>query len=341
MDRPTPRPSFLGPAHPAARRLVAVCVLAVTLLPTRAAEASPTGIQATPSGDPVVAAAGDIACDPAADPFEDGNGTATKCHMKATSATLQNLLASTNLQRILPLGDEQYQCGGLEAFEESYGPTWGQTALQAISSPVPGDQEYRTTGGTDCSATPAGGYFSYFGLAAGDPTKGYYSFDIGAWHIVALNSMCRNIGGCGRRSPEYAFLQADLAAHPTACTLAYWHHPRFASSGSGGTSSMGKFWDALYAAGAEVVLNGHHHFYERFAPQTPSQQASASGIREFVVGTGGRNLARFATVQPNSEVRGNSAFGVLSLTLHPTSYDWRFVPEAGQTFSDSGTTACH
>jgi len=104
---------------------------------------------------------------------------------------------------------------------------------------------------------------------------------------------------------------------------------------------MGKFWDALYAAGAEVVLNGHHHFYERFAPQTPSQQASASGIREFVVGTGGRNLARFATVQPNSEVRGNSAFGVLSLTLHPTSYDWRFVPEAGQTFSDSGTTACH
>jgi hypothetical protein len=261
--------------------------------------------------------------------------------MKATSAILQNLLASTNLQRILPLGDEQYECGGLQAFGQSYGPTWGQSALKAITSPVPGDQDYKTAGGTGCSATPGAGYFSYFGPAAGDPSKGYYSFDVGAWHIVALNSMCRNIGGCGSGSPEYNFLKTDLAAHPTTCTLAYWHHPRFASSASGGTSSMGKFWDALYAAGAEIVLSGHNHFYERFAPQTSTQVASASGIREFVVGTGGRNLASPSTVQPNSEVRNASAFGVLTLTLHPTSYDWQFISEAGQTFTDSGSTACH
>ncbi len=325
------------------RRVFAVCflvALVIALLPAAEAASSATAL-ADGTGDPVIAAAGDIACDPATAPFNGGDGTATKCHMKATSAVLQNLLATSNLQRILAIGDTQYQCGGLEAFNQSYGPTWGQSSLKAITSPVPGEQEYLTSGGTGCSATPGGGYFSYFGSAAGDPSKGYYSFDVGAWHIIALNSVCRNVGGCGLTSPEYTFLQADLAAHPTTCTLAYWHHPRFASSKSGGSKVTAKFWDALYAAGAEVVLNGNQHFYERFAPQTPSQVASSDGIREFVVGTGGKSLAKFATVQPNSEVRGNSAYGVLELTLHPTSYDWQFIPEAGNTFADSGTTTCH
>jgi len=321
------------------RRRPALCLVAAAAL--TATLVSPNVAQATGTGDPVVAAAGDIACDPGTTPFNDGNGTATKCHMKATSAILQNLLASTNLQGILAVGDTQYQCGGLQAFNQSYGPTWGQSALKAITSPVPGDQEYLTSGGTDCSATPGGGYFSYFGSASGDPSKGYYSFDIGSWHIVALNSVCRQVDGCGRRSGQYEFLQADLAAHPTMCTLAYWHHPRFVSSASGGSTNVAKFWDALYAAGAEVVLGGNQHVYERFAPQTPSQQASATGIVEFVVGTGGKSHGKFSTIQSNSEVRNASAYGVLALTLHPTSYDWQFISEAGQTFSDSGSIACH
>jgi len=327
--------------HRTVWRLLVACLWAAALLPAGVAEAGTMGATAITTGDPVVAAAGDIACDPAAAAFNGGNGTATKCHMKATSTLLLNLAASTNLQRILAIGDTQYACGGLEAFNQSYGPTWGQAGLKELTSPVPGEQEYLTTGGTGCSTTPGGGYFSYFGSAAGDPSKGYYSFDIGAWHIVALNSTCRDIGGCGLQSPEYQFLQADLAAHPTACTLAYWHKPRFASSSDGGTKSVAKFWNALYAAGAEIVLGGNQHFYERFAPQTPSQEASAAGIREFVVGTGGKSHGDPSVAPPNSEVRNNSAYGVLALTLHPTSYDWQFVPEAGQTFTDSGTTACH
>jgi hypothetical protein len=327
--------------HRIPRRLVVVFALAVSLLPASAAEGATTPIQTTATGDPVVAAAGDIACDPAAAPFKGGNGTATKCHMKATSAILQNLLATTNLQRILAVGDTQYVCGGLDAFNQSYGPTWGQTALKALTSPVPGDQEYLTSGGTGCSTTPGGGYFTYFGSAAGDPEEGYYSFDVGAWHVIALNSVCRQVDGCGAHSDQYRFLRADLAAHPTMCTLAYWHHPRFASSVSGGTKGTAKFWDALYASGAEIVLGGNQHVYERFAPQTPSQQASADGIREFVVGTGGKSHGKLSATAPNSEVRNNTAYGVLALTLHPASYDWQFIPEAGQTFSDSGTTACH
>jgi acid phosphatase type 7 len=291
------------------------------------------------TGDPVVAAAGDIACDPASGAYRGGNGSGTRCHMKYTADVLENLLATTNLQRILAVGDNQYDCGGLQAYNQSYAPTWGQTALKAITSAVPGDNEYLTTGGTDCAANAAG-YFSYFGSAGGPPGKGYYSFDVGTWHILALNSECKQIGGCDVGSPQYQFVQSDLAAHPTKCTLAFWHKPRFASSTSGGSTNTAPFWTLLYNAGAEIVLSGHHHVYERFAPQTPSQQASPNGIREFTVGTGGNSHGKFGTIQPNSEVH-NTPYGVLKLTLHPTSYDWQFLPEAGQTFTDSGSTNCH
>jgi hypothetical protein len=297
----------------------------------------------TPPGsttDPVVAAAGDMACDPASSAFRAGNGTAAKCHAKATAAILQNLLSTTNLQKILPVGDNQYECGGLQAYNQSYALSWGQSALKAISAPVPGDNDYLTSGGTDCPTTPGAGYYAYFGSAAGDPSKGYYSYEVGAWHVVALNAQCSFVA-CGVGSPQYQFLQADLAAHPAMCTLAVWHQPRFASSNGSGTSSVAAFWDLLYAAGAEVVLNGHHHVYERFAPQTPSQQASANGIRQFTVGMGGKSLGKFVGIQPNSEVRNNTTYGVLKLTLHPTSYDWQFIPEAGKTFTDSGSTNCH
>jgi acid phosphatase type 7 len=217
----------------------------------------------------------------------------------------------------------------------SYGLTWGQ--FKSITFPVVGNHEYLTAA--------AAGYFQYFGSAAGKSNQGYYSFDIGAWHLIALNAECSNVGGCQVGSPQETWLKADLAAHSNTCTLAYWHQPRFSSGKAGNWTQYSTFWQDLYAANADVVLGGHDHDYERFAPQNPSHQADpAQGIREFVVGTGGADhggAGGFPSIQPNSQVRDNTTFGVLKLTLHPTSYSWAFVPEAGQTFTDSGTTNCH
>jgi Bacterial Ig-like domain len=219
-----------------------------------------------------------------------------------------------------------------------------------------GNHEYYTPGSTASSG--ASGYFGYFGNAA-SPTdapgctvncKGYYSYDLGSWHVVVLNSNCAEVGGCGAGSPQEVWLRNDLQAHPSACTLAYFHHPRFSSSGIGNNSAMVPFWKALYDAGAEVVLNGHAHNYERFAPQTPDGQAKSDyGIREFIVGTGGKSLNSFGTPRPNSEVRltDNSVprgnFGVIKLTLHPGdpgSYDWQFVT-IDRTVADYGSASCH
>ena len=236
------------------------------------------------------------------------------------------------MQTVLALGDLQYPGGAFSDFQASYDPTWGR--VKTITKPVPGNHEYQTAN--------ASGYYSYFGSAAGDPAKGYYSFDVGSWHIVALNSNCSSIsGGCGAGSPQETWLRTDLAAHATTCALAYWHHPRWSSAG-GGTSSMQAIWKAAYDAGVDVVLAGHVHNYERFAPQGATGGLNNStGVREFVVGTGGANLASASSPIANSQVLQNTTFGVLELSLHATSYDWRFVPEAGKTFTDSGSTACH
>jgi hypothetical protein len=212
--------------------------------------------------------------------------------------------------------------------------------VKSITRPVPGNHDYLDKGGEGCS-TKAAGYFEYFGSKAGDPTKGYYSYNIGAWHLVALNSNCSAVDGCGSTSPQGKWLAADLAAHRTSCTLAYWHSPLF-SSGTLESLSTRPLWRILYKYGADVILNGHSHIYERFAPQTPDGEADpAYGIRQFTVGTGGANHT--STTQPaaNSQVRNTNTYGVLKLTLHPTSYDWQFVPEAGKTFTDSGTRNCH
>jgi hypothetical protein len=215
--------------------------------------------------------------------------------------------------------------------------------VKAITHPVPGNHEYFTSGGTDCDPTGgAAGYFRYFGAAAGDPTRGYYSFDVGTWHLIALNSNCSQVGGCLVGSPEETWLQADLAAHPYSCTLAYWHHPRFTSGVVNNDLEVAPFWQDLYLAGADIVLNGHAHGYERFAPQNPLGIADpADGIREFVVGTGGEDFHAFALPLPLSQVREDDTFGVLTLTLHSGSYDWNFVPEAGKPFTDSGSGTCH
>jgi hypothetical protein len=282
-------------------------------------------------------AAGDIACDPTDSAFNGGSGTSTRCRQKYTA----QLLGPAD--RVLALGDTQYECGGTAAYAQSYDASWG--AYKDITHPVLADAEYATSG-TDCGSAGPDGYFEYFGAAAHGP-KGYYSFDFGGWHFVALNSNCTKIGGCGQGSAQNKWLEADLAANDEQCTLAFMHLPRFRSAKSGSQvgSSMKPFWDDLYAAGAEIVLGGAWHFYERFAPQTPSGGLNDSrGIVQFVVGTGGKNhrgLADPAKRLANSRAATASTFGVLKLTLHSSSYDWDFVVEGSSGFSDKGSRSCH
>jgi hypothetical protein len=233
---------------------------------------------------------------------------------------------------VMAVGDLAYPNGSKENFA-CYDRTWGR--VKSRTRPAPGNHEFHAAG-----ATP---YFDYFGPAAGDPKTGYYSYELGSWHIIVLNSECKDVGGCEAGSPQERWLRADLAAHPAVCTLAYWHKPLFSSGGAHGNDLTVKpLWQALYEANAEVVIGGHDHDYERFGPQTPDGVADPQrGIREFVVGTGGKNLRPFAEPKPNSELRDTTAFGVLRLTLKPGAYDWQFIPEAGKTFTDSGSGTCH
>ncbi len=289
-----------------------------------------------PGQDPVIAAAGDIACDPASSSFNAGAGTSSSCRQKAVS----DLLVGAGLTAVLPLGDTQYECGGLSAFNTSYDPSWGR--IKSITRPAIGNHEYSTTGGTDCDSTgQAKGYFDYFGAAAGDRAKGYYSFDIGSWHLVALNSNCSKVGGCGPGSAQDTWLRQDLAANPARCTLGFWHHPPFSSGNyRPGVASAVPLFQALYDYGADVALVGHDHNYERFAPQDPAGALDpAAGVRQFTVGTGGKNHHAFQGAIPNSEWRDGTNYGVLKLTLHDGSYDWQFVSESGVPI-DSGSDLC-
>jgi len=261
------------------------------------------------SSDPVFVGAGDIA-------------NCSHNNDEATAKLLDNIAGT-----VFTLGDNVYPDGAPAEFANCYGPTWGRHRDR--TRPAPGNHDYHTSG--------ASGYYNYFGSVAGDPGKGYYSYNLGAWHIISLNSESGYTAG----SAQEQWLKADLAANQSACTLAYWHHPRFSSGQHGNSTRSQAFWQALYDDGADVVLSGHDHTYQRFAPQSPNGQAEPNrGIREFVVGTGGAGLYPFPTTVPNTEVRNNTTFGVLKLTLHATSYDWQFVPIAGQTFTDSGTGNC-
>ena len=229
------------------------------------------------------------------------------------------------------MGDNAYESGTLTEYQTCYDPSWG--SVKAVTRPALGNHDYKTT--------DAAGYFAYFGAAAGDPTKGYYSYDLGAWHIVVLNSDCGGAGGCSSTSPMGKWLKADLAAHPTTCSLAYWHHPYYSSGEWGNNTYMRPLVQMLYDAGVEAMLAGHDHDYERFAPQNLDGVVdTARGIVQFVAGTGGSNNTPWTVVQPNSLVRQNTVFGVLKFTLHPTSYDWKFIPVSG-SFTDFGTAACH
>ena len=267
------------------------------------------------TADPVVAAVGDLVCQPGA------AVTATTCQHQAVADSI----AAARPAAFLALGDNQYDAATLADFRSAYHPSYGR--LKSITHPIPGNHEYKTAG--------AAGYFDYFGTAAGYRSRGYYSFDIGSWHVIALNSE-RDYGWSGA---QVAWLKQDLAAHRNSCVLAYWHKPRFSSGLHGNNASTAPFFDTLLAGGADLVLGGHDHNYERFAPQTGSGAASASGLTSVVVGTGGKTHYGQGTLRPNSVARNFSTFGWLKLTLRPTAADLQFVPVGG-TFVDRARITC-
>jgi hypothetical protein len=222
------------------------------------------------------------------------------------------------------LGDNAYQHGSADDYANCFNPTWGGF-LDRVR-PVPGNHDYETR--------EAAAYFAYFGTSVGRLGEGWYSYDVGSWHVIALNSECAAIRGCGRGSPELAWLIADVAAHPAKCTLAYWHHARYSSGLHGDNSQTQGLWQALSDSGADIVLQGHDHDYERMAP--------IDGIRSFVVGTGGRSLYDWpGGPGPHTEVRANDTYGLLQLTLGATHYSWKFIPVGGGTFTDAGSGTCH
>jgi hypothetical protein len=302
---------FLAGCGMSPEQLTATAIVDQTQTQAAVPTLTPSPTQApTPTPDLVLVGAGDIAaCD------SDGD--------EATAALLNDIEGT-----VFTTGDNVYPEGKMDDFVGCYDPTWGR--FKGRTLPAAGNNDYDTEG--------AAGYFGYFGSAAGDPAKGYYSYDLGAWHIIVLNSNISVDAG----SEQEKWLRADLAQHPTICTLAYWHHPLF-SSGSehGSDDNMKPLWQALYDYGADVILNGHEHNYERFDPQNPEGVADPTkGIRQYVVGTGGRSLYPFGTPIANSVIRNFEAYGVLKLTLHSTSYSWEFIPEAEESFTDSGTASC-
>ncbi len=235
---------------------------------------------------------------------------------------------------VLALGDNVYPYGTAQKFRDCYDPTWGK--YKSRTKPAVGNHEYYHT-------TGANPYFDYFGARAGKPGRGYYSYDRRGWHVVVLNSNCNKVGGCSRRSPQGRWLRNDLANNPASCTLAYFHHPLYASGTGTATPQVKPFWSMLQDRGAEVILSGHAHRYERYAPMTPGGTPSANGIRQFVVGTGGEpggDEIHHADA-PNMQVVKTNVFGVLRLSLRADSYAWKFVPVAGKTFTDSGNDRCH
>jgi hypothetical protein len=297
--------------------LLAACTSGVPSMPP-----SDTTGGSTPSPHDTTPAPGPL---PAQAATLTGAGDIGRCggHADGTAALLDAVPGA-----IFTAGDNAYPDGTAAELRQCYDPTWGRH--RARTHPSPGNHDYMTPGAAD--------YFAYFGSAAGEPGKGYYGYEVGGWHVVALNSEIP----AGAGSPQEQWLRQDLAAHPTRCTLAYWHRPRFSSGSVHGSDSRTQaLWDVLEAAGAEIVVTGHDHLYERFAPQTATGAADpASGIREFVVGTGGAGLHPFKAPIANSEFRYNANYGVLKLALDDGKYTWTFIDISGAAI-DGGQGACH
>jgi acid phosphatase type 7 len=238
---------------------------------------------------------------------------------------------------VFAAGDLVYEHGSAAEFRDCYGPTWGR--FKNRTRPTLGNHEY--------GVPNAGAYFEYWGAQAGPAGRGYYSYDLGIWHIVALNTNCDapGLGGCGAGSPQEAWLRQDLGEHPNVCIVAYGHHALFSSGlfkRHAIHPELKQLWQDLYAAHADLMLVGHEHSYERFAAQNPDGQADPEhGIREIVVGTGGRSHDPLGFATNNSEVRDADTFGVLKVVLSPHGYTWEFLPEEGKAFRDAGVGICH
>jgi Calcineurin-like phosphoesterase len=270
-------------------------------------------------GSAVLLAAGDIA----------------ECDHEGDEATAR-ILADYPEATIQTLGDNAYQDGTIEDFEECYEPSWGQFK----------DRTMPATGNHDHATEDAQGYSDYFGESGGPYDKYYYSYDLGAWHGVVLNSDCWRVDGCDIDDPQAEWLRKDLEQHDAFCTLAVWHRPPFSSGRYGDpedTARVRPLWRVINEEGVDVLLTGHEHSYERFAPMdAEGKRDDAHGVRLFVVGTGGGNLRSFAVDPlPTTEAREDDSWGVLKLDLKPSSYDWEFLAVAGSSFSDSGTGSCH
>lgn len=266
-------------------------------------------VPSPPGGDVTLVGAGDIAV----------------CGSSGTEGTARLLDTSPGV--VFTAGDNAYYHGSVEDFRNCYDPTWGRHKRR--TRPSPGNHEYEQPG-----ALP---YFAYFGANAGPVGQGYYSFDLQPWHVISLNSNVATAAG----SPQLQWLREDLEGSRAFCTVAYWHHPLFSSGANGDQEFVREIWRMLFDFGVDVVINGHDHSYERFAPQDPLGRAdSTRGVRQFVVGTGGAPLTGFGRTRANSETRA-SVFGVLKLTLSARTYDWEFVPIEGEAFRDFGSGACH
>ena len=262
-----------------------------------------------------------------------GAGDIAECtnqNDKITAAMLEQFPGAT----IFTAGDNSDDYVPGVSYKNCFDPTWGR--FKDRIHPAMGNHDY------DENNNPQE-YFKYFGAAAGEPGKGWYSYDLGGWHIVVLNSECEEVGGCQAGSPQETWLKADLAAHPARCSLAIWHIPRYSAFYAEGLPFLADFWEDLYKAGTELVIDGHYHYYERYAPMDPEGNLDeAKGIREFIVGTGGAHLEpRGRSCNGNCQVFDQTTYGLLKLTLHPDGYEWEFLPEPGKTFSDAGSGECH
>ena len=323
------------------RRRYPLAALSVTLLLTASALAlafmaqAPTvspaaSDDAMPSG---TAAATDVAsADVSPGTVLIGAGDICTMTNIANARLTAGLLEAEPAARVFTLGDNSNETGTAAQYADCYGATWG--AVKDRTSPVIGNHDQYTAHGA--------AYYAYFGAAAGPSRKAYYSYDLDFdWHVIVLNAICDEVGGCGSGSAEETWLRADLASTAGKHVVAMWHVPEFSSGGHGSTGVYRVWWDDLYAAHAEMVLSGHDHDYERFARQSPAGEADPAGIRQFVVGTGGASHTPFVTIRANSEVRNASTFGVLRLTLRAQGYAWQFMPVTGGKFGDSGSSATH
>ncbi len=292
--------------------------LLTLVLVAAAALAGPGGASAAPA--PVVAAVGDVACSPSE------KQTASRCRQSAVA----DAIAKSDPDSVWLLGDLQYASGALADFQNSFDESFGR--FRPIWRPVVGNHEYVTPG--------ASGYFDYFGKAAGARSRGYYSFDVGKWHVVALNSNCALVA-CDSRSAQARWLRTDLRKHRRLCTAAMWHHPLYSSGSEHGSDPISRpLWKILQTHRAEIVLSGHDHDFEAFRRQDQlGRRAPGTGMQQFVVGTGGRSAYDFGPPLANTLARKTNVYGFLKLRLMPKQYRWQFVAESGQTL-ESGAANC-